>query len=233
MIVVPAVLPTSLTDLNEKLALFASLSSISRVQIDVVDGKFATPATWPYTAPAEMQKMIENEKTLPYLERIEYEIDLMCLDVEKAVHDWLILGASRLTLHVETSTDISTLLHLIHKKYGVGDGLISVGLALSNTTDLSLIEPHLSQVQYVQCMGIATIGRQGQAFDTRVLEKLSTLHKHHPDIALQVDGGVSLTNAHLLIERGVTNLIVGSSLNAGDPQAIVDTIENLKSPFSA
>ena len=40
-LIVPAVLPSSLEDLKEKLALFAKLPAVSRVQIDVVDGKFA------------------------------------------------------------------------------------------------------------------------------------------------------------------------------------------------
>jgi ribulose-phosphate 3-epimerase len=233
-IVVPAVLPTSKKDLEEKLALFASFSGISRVQIDVVDGKFASPASWPYNALVDIQTKVQNGEILPYLDRFEYEIDLMCFDVEQAIHDWLQLGATRLTLHVETTTDMSRLLASIQRKYGAGDGLLSVGLSLSNTTDLALIEPYLERVQYVQCMGIATIGKQGQLFDRRVLEKVSALRKKYPALAVQVDGGISLANAHLFSKLGVSNLIIGSSLiHSPDPQSVIDAIGKLKSPFSA
>jgi ribulose-phosphate 3-epimerase len=232
-IVVPAVLPESEKDLEEKLALFASLSSVSRVQVDVVDGKFATPTSWPYSAPEEMRGKIAHGETLPHLDRIEYEIDLMCLDADQAICDWLTLGASRLTLHAESSHDLSKLLPALHKKYGAGDGLVTVGLALNNETNLSLIEPYLSQVQYVQCMGIATIGRQGQVFDTRVLAKARELKKKHPAITLQVDGGISIGNAGALLKLGVSHLIVGSALvNALNPQSVVDTIEDLQTPFA-
>ena len=223
-IVVPAVLPTSAKDLEEKLALFASFQGISRVQIDVVDGTFASPASWPYNA---LTGVLRGE-TLPHLDRIEYEIDLMCFDVEHAIRYWLPLGASRLTLHVETATDMSRLLASIARTYGAGDGLLSVGLALNNTTDLALIEPYLDHVQYVQCMGIASIGKQGQVFDRRVLPKVSTLRKNHPHLPVQIDGGISLANAHLFTKLGVTNLIMGSSLiHSPDPQSVIDAIENL------
>src|SRR5674476_869890 len=103
-LVVPAVLPTSREDLEEKLALFARISSVERVQIDVVDGKFATPASWPYSAKAtqgtpypELEAMVQKGEMLPYLDHLAYEIDLMCLDVEQAAEAWLALGASRLT----------------------------------------------------------------------------------------------------------------------------------------
>ena len=61
-------------------------------------------------------------------------------------------------------------------------------------------------------MGIARIGRQGQPFDRRVFEKIKTFHAKHPEIVLQVDGGVSLENTHRLLAFGVSDLVVGSAL---------------------
>jgi ribulose-phosphate 3-epimerase len=233
-IVVPAVLPNSEKDLGEKLAFFSVLSSVSRVQIDVVDGEFASPASWPYIAPGDILAKVERGEMLPFLDKFEYEIDLMCFDVERAIRAWLQLGATRLTLHAETTTDLAHLLAVLARKYGAGDGLLSVGLSLSNTSDLSLIEPYLPQVQYVQCMGIATIGKQGQAFDRRVLEKVKKLRENYPDMPVQIDGGVSLANAHMFTALGVSHLIMGSSiLRSSDPQAVVDAVESLTSSFSA
>ena len=64
-LVVPAVLASSRKDFEEKLALFAQLPSVSRIQIDVVDGRFASPASWPYTAGAELGGMVERGDMLP------------------------------------------------------------------------------------------------------------------------------------------------------------------------
>ena len=236
--VVPAVLPTSREDLEKKLALFAQLPSVSRVQIDVVDGKFASPASWPYIAPAELHDMIEHSEMLPDTHCLEYEIDLMCFDVEQAAGNWLALGATRLTFHAESATDLPRLLASLRKRYGGGTdlaltSLVSFGLALNIGSDIALIEPCLGEIEYVQFMGIATIGKQGQPFDRRVLEKIRVFHARHPEIPMQVDGGVSETTAKELLALGVSNLIAGSSiLRAADPAAAVKAFEALRSPYS-
>lgn len=229
-LIVPAVLPSSRKDLEEKLALFAKLPSVTRVQIDVVDGKFATPASWPYVAPQELRDMGTHHEMLPHLDRFTYEIDLMCLDPERAIEEWLALGASRFTIHAESSTDMPRLLASIRKHHGVSNGfasdLISFGLALNIESDLFLLEHCIEDVDYVQFMGIANIGKQGQPFDRRVLEKIHAFHKQHPNVAVQVDGGVSLDTAPELIALGVSSLIAGSAiLRAKDPAAAVAKFE--------
>lgn len=228
-LIVPAVLPSSYKDLEEKLALFASIPSVSHVQIDVVDGHFASPASWPYSAPAELRTMVERNEMLPALDRIAYEIDLMCLDAERAVGSWLALGATRLTFHAESATDLSRLLTSVRDQYG---HFISFGVALNIASDLALLEPHVSDIEYVQFMGISRIGRQGQLFDRRVFEKIRFFHQRHPEISVQVDGGVTLENARAILALGVSNLIVGSGiLRASDPTAAFAQFEALQSPF--
>ena len=234
-IIVPAVLPSSHADLEEKLALIARIPSVSRVQIDVVDGKFAEPASWPFSAkatkgkPSELETMVQKGEMLPYLDRFAYEIDLMCIDAEHVAEAWLAIGASRLTFHAESTTDLLRLLASARRRYG---DFVSFGVALNLKSDLALIEQSIGEIEYVQCMGIARIGRQGQPFDQRVLEKVRVLHLRHPEVKIQVDGGVSLDNARRLIALGVSNLIVGSALlSARDPAATLALFEALQSPY--
>ncbi len=242
-LIVPAVLPTSREDLLEKLALFARMPTVSRIQIDVVDGKFVTQASWPYSAKAtqgtpytELQQMVARGEMLPHLEKLEYEIDLMCLDAEDIAAAWLALGATRLTFHTEAATDLPRFLASARKRYGAGDGfasgLISFGLALNIATDLELIEPCLGEIEYVQFMGIARIGRQGQPFDRRVCKKVQVFRNRHPDIPVQVDGGIQLTYARQLTELGVSKLVIGSGiLKAKNPAAAVAAFEDLQGPY--
>ncbi len=229
-LVVPAVLPVSREDLREKIGRFVGMPAVSRIQIDTVDGKFATPASWPYTVPEDMRGMILHGEMFPAQDQIEYEIDLMCLDALAVAGDWLTLGASRLTFHAESVIDLQRLLASASKKYG--DDVISFGLALDVTSDLALIEIALPQISYVQFMGIATIGRQGQPFDRRVLEKIRLFRSRHPEIPVQVDGGVSLVTARELLALGVSNLIAGSSLLHSDtPDIEIAKFETLQSPY--
>ena len=236
-LIVPAVLPTSREDLEEKLALLSRIPSVSRVQIDVVDGRFASPASWPYTtAPKEFLAMVERAEILSYLDRIAYEIDLMCTDAERMAEAWLALGATRLTFHAESTTNLGRLLASARRRYGAGDGfasgLVSFGVALNLASDLVLIEPCLGEVEYVQFMGIARIGRQGQPFERRVFEKIKAFRSKHPKLAIQVDGGVSLENAKQLLALGVSDLVVGSALlSARDPAAEFAKLESLESQY--
>ncbi len=233
-LVVPAVLPSSHMDIEEKLALFMHIPQVSRVQIDIVDGRFVSPASWPYSAPDELYSMIEQGEMLPHLEHFEYEIDLMCLDAEQATGAWLALGASRITLHAESTTDLPRLLASVRRRYGGGGftPLISFGLALNIASDLALLEPCIDDIEYVQFMGIAHIGRQAEPFDRRVIEKIRAFRKYHPDIPVQVDGGISLGNATGLVVLGVSNLVIGSDiLHASDPAGEVAKFEALQSPY--
>jgi len=228
-IVVPAVLPSSEQDLEEKLVLFDSFSAVSRIQIDVVDGRFVSPASWPYTAPLELLTWVARKKMFPRLDRFEYEIDLMCLDAERAAEAWLALGATRLTFHAESTTNLPRLLASARKRYGT---FISFGLALNLASDLALVEQNIVDIEYVQFMGIARIGRQGQPFDERVFEKVRVFHARHPDIPLQIDGGVSLESAKKLVALGVSNLVVGSALlSAKSPGALIASFDALQSSF--
>lgn len=230
-LVVPAVLPASEHELDNGIALFTALPLISRIQIDVVDGDFASPPSWPYTAPSEMRKRVARGETLPQIDRIEYEIDLMCFDAEYAAEAWLALGATRLTFHAESTTSLPRLIRGARKRYG---HIVTFGLALNIASDIALIEPALDEISYVQFMGIEKIGRQGQPFDARVLDKIRSFHSRHKTLPIQVDGGVSLDSAKKLVALGVSHLVIGSGiLRSSDPAGAVEVFEALQNPYGA
>jgi len=235
--VVPAVLPTSREDFEEKLGRFTHIPMVSRVQIDVVDGRFAKPASWPYSDKAtqgtpypELEAMVQACDMLPNLHQVSYEIDLMCLDAERAADRWLALGASRLTFHVEGLIDPSRFFASIHKRYG--SDVVAFGLAINITTDIEVIKSCLPSIAYVQFMGISTIGRQGQLFDEKVLDKVKRFRDWHPEIPVQVDGGISFKNAHELVALGVSNIVVGSALSHSANLAEgIKKFDMLQTPF--
>lgn len=211
--IVPAVLPKSREELEDKLARLDGLASA--IQLDIVDGHFASPASWPYTE-AGTGGTPATEETLPYLGHFNFELDLMVADPGRVAGSWIDQGITRLTIHAESAHDLPKLLEEFKVTYGHDKGfapnLLSIGLAINAGTELSLIEPYLDRADYVQFMGIATIGRQGEPFDTRALHKVKSFHKKYPDMPMQVDGAVNLTTAPQLLDAGVTRLIIGSAL---------------------
>lgn len=218
-VIVPAILPRTFADLQSKLSQLEGVADA--VQIDVVDGVFAQPASWPYgEGSKEFADLVARGDLLPHVGSLQFEIDLMVSDPESVTGMWLSVGASRLTLHVESSTYMPRLITDLQTKYGhskdFAPDLLSLGLAINIETELGIIEPFLSLVDYIQFMGISSIGHQGESFDKRVLQKIAIFKKQHPDIAVQVDGGVSLETAPALLSAGVDRLIVGSALWKAD-----------------
>lgn len=216
--IVPAILPKNRAHLAERLAKLAQVPEITDVQIDVVDGRFASPATWPYIVEdgrAECNAMISACEHIPEAGRFRFDLDLMVLSPEEVVGEWIALGASRLTVHVESTLDVGKLIRVLHDEYGYDKNLpdlLSLGLALNVETDPAVIEPYLDYIHYVQFMGIKTIGKQGEPFDRRVLENIRAFRKRHPFMPVQVDGGVTLQTAPALLDVGVSRLVIGHSL---------------------
>ncbi len=213
--IIPAVVPRSKEDLEITLARFNGLASC--VQIDVIDGQFAAPASWPYTSgTASLTQLVTLGTGLPFWGPLTFDIDLMVRDPEETLDDWIQLGASRITVHAESTQYLGDLLKRFDQTYGhehgFSTGLIEIGIAVNLSTDVSLIEPYLSNIDYVQFMGIDHIGHQGEPFDRRTVERVHAFHKKHPDVEIQVDGGVSRRTAPDLLSAGAHRLVVGSAL---------------------
>jgi ribulose-phosphate 3-epimerase len=235
-VIVPAVLPTSLADLEDKLARLAGLTD--SVQIDSVDGRFASPACWPYRAagPTELATLADRSEELSHGGRLRLEIDLMVADPQAVAGTWLAAGASRLIVHADALHSLDTILSDFEHVYGhdkeFDSGLLTLGVGVGPLIDLALIEPYLPRVDFVQFMGIRTIGTQGQPFDSSVLQKIKAFRKRHPTLPFQVDGGVSKRTAPALLSAGVSRLVVGSALwKAPDLRAELKELEALAEEY--
>ncbi len=214
-IIVPAILPTSKLDLDEKLARLVGIAT--DVQVDIVDGVFAEPASWPYSnGTDEFARMSANGGTLPQIDNLHVEVDLMVRDPEQITGTWIAAGATRILAHLESTTYMPRLITDLKVKYGHEKGFatesLSFGLAININTNSELLEPYLGDIDYVQFMGIQNIGKQGQPFATEVLNKIAIFRSKHPDMPIQVDGGVNLESARLLLNAGVSRLVVGSGI---------------------
>lgn len=236
-IIVPAILPRTRAEFERELSRFAPLIKIENIQLDVVDGRFAAPASWPYAdATHEFAAMVEQGEMLPSWERYRYDIDLMVERPEESIGAWVLAGAARLTIHIESTSALPDILADLKRRWGhdreMTPGLLAVGLALNVETDPALLEPCLSFVEYVQFMGIAHIGRQGEPFDERVLARVRAFHGAHPEVPIQIDGGVSLHTAPALLKAGASRLVVGSALSAAeDPSAELEKFDALAQEY--
>jgi ribulose-phosphate 3-epimerase len=134
----------------------------------------------------------------------------------KVAGAWLSAGASRLILHADGMHSLDTMIRDLAHVYGhdkdFDSGLLELGIGVNPKSDLALVEQYLPHADFVQFMGIDRIGKQGQPFDPSILQKIRIFRKRHPDMPIQVDGGVSKATAPALLAAGVSRLIVGSDL---------------------
>lgn len=208
--IIPAVMPAWKRDIAEKTALFAGL--VRMMQIDIMDGRFVPEATWPYRELTAEQDgaQEEHEIQLPVGSGMDFEVDLMIEAPERHIAHWSGSGAKRYIFHIESVRDSEALLR--HAKLLRAEHGAEIGFALNLETDIGELVPYMGQADFIQCMGIARIGYQGEPFDARAVQKISDLRERYGDIIISVDGGVSLHTAPNLVKAGARRLVVGSAL---------------------
>jgi ribulose-phosphate 3-epimerase len=232
--IIPAIMPVSFDDLKEKAEKVSGIVGLA--QIDIMDGVFVASRSWPYTdggveGEVHFKALSTQDEGLPEWEDLDYEIDLMISEPEKHIDEWLPLGASRLIFHIEAVKNIDMFFgHDIFRPEARSIGttkVIELGLAINPDTPLESILPYMSKIDFVQCMGIAKIGYQGQPFDEGVLKHIHTLRLKFPDMPISVDGGVSLKTAHDLVGAGATRLVAGSAIfGASDVDVAIAALQN-------
>ena len=96
-----------------------------------------------------------------------------------------------------------------------------VGLSLKPETDFEELKPFLDEIDYVQLMAIDP-GAQGREFKGAELEKIKQLHKIHPSMYIQVDGGVDKDHILKILKAGAKGVVIGSHIfKTSDPAETV------------
>ncbi len=229
--IIPAILPKSYAELEDKLGLIASHAPL--VQIDICDGAYTQSRTWPYLKgdfDQIFQDIIEQNQALPGWEEIDFEFDLMVKNAHEKIPDFISAGASRIVVHKD-SLSADELEGVVsdfgRKSEELGPFDIELGVALSSSASAGDIAPLVDRIHFVQVMGIAQAGFQGQPFDPRAVELVAALRSAYPDLPISVDGGVNLETARTLLDAGADRLVVGSALfNA---PSLIDALEGFRS----
>lgn len=222
--IIPAILPKNYEDLKNKIALVRGVVPV--VQIDICDGNFVKNTTWPYPDDFHFQRILNEEEGLPFWEDIDFELDLMVLGAVENFDIYTKLGARRLVFHVEAVGDLEEFKNFLEGIDTYVRDVVEIGVAIDTTTKIETIFPLISNVDFVQVMGIEHDGFQGEEFDERCLEHIKTLKEKYSDLVISVDGAVDLETAPLLVDAGASRLVSGSAIFNSDD--ILSTVEEFK-----
>jgi ribulose-phosphate 3-epimerase len=187
--VVPSVLTDDPKDFERKIRILEKLAEV--IQVDIMDGEFV---------PNTSIGVSEVQRVNP---RCRIEAHLMVKHPLKYIQSFARVGAFRIMAHVESDDKTREVINEIRQFN------MEVGLALNPPTPVGKIKPFLDSLDAVLVMGVNP-GFQGQEFITDILDKVRAVKDTHPEIIVEVDGGVNPDTGPALVEAGVDILNVGS-----------------------
>lgn len=211
--IIPAIMPQKFYEIEDLTSLVKN--SVQTIQLDLMDGKYAPESTWPfnYGTDRDLVALESQDSSFPFWEDINYELDLMVERPEERLDTWLGIGASRIIFHYGSVSDWKKIKEI---ELGIRN-FIEIGIAVTIHDDLSAIYELVDEniVDFIQVMGIAHIGYQGEPFEEQSLNIISELRRRYPDLVISVDGGVSLDTIGDLADAGVNRFVSGSGVYGG------------------
>lgn len=194
----PAVLPSLLQcDFGNLQSEIHSLEAVGirGFHLDVMDGHFVPNFTYGMPIVSAVRK----------LTRLPVDVHLMMSNPGDYLEQFAEAGADSLTIHAEIAADKVPLLRRIREM-----GL-TTGLAINPSTSLQEIESLLDLCDLLLIMSVDA-GFGGQAFNPVALDKLKSVKEKHPELLLEVDGGVNQRTIADCVQAGAQLLVVGSAI---------------------
>jgi ribulose-phosphate 3-epimerase len=172
--IVPAILEKDITAFEERLKKVWGVAK--RVQMDIIDGKYAPTET-------VMPEILLNIDTI-----VDFEGHLMVDKPEEWVDRCAAAGITALYGHVEKMENRAK---FIADTEAAG---MKAGLAFDIDTPLDGLEEMINSLDGVLLMSVKA-GSQGvQKFDERVLPKIKKVREMSEFVTIVVDGGLNLEN---------------------------------------
>jgi len=214
MIIIPTILTSSLQELTET---FIHLEPhFDRVQIDIVDGQFASNRT---IFPQSLSQIETN---------LSIDFHLMVRDPSSWIDRCLSGFADRIIGQIELMTDQIAFAEKITQSGK------DVGLAVDLATSLEKLNPQsLPLIQVLLLMSVPA-GQAGQTLNEDIYAKIGKVNqlrqKTNSNFIICIDGGVSSENIDKLSASGADAVAIGRRLTQGDIPANLEAIRSRLPP---
>ena len=189
-------------------------SEADYIHVDIMDGVFVPNISFgiPVT------EAIHKHAAKPL------DVHLMIVDPDRYLEAFQKAGAHIISVHLEACNHLHRTLQAI-KALGC-----KAGVAINPHTPVSLLEDIIQDIDLV-CVMSVNPGFGAQKFIEHTYQKVSQLKslidRKGSSTLIEIDGGVNLKNAPLLIAEGADILVAGNFVfSAADP---IKTIRELKS----
>ena len=189
------------------------------LHIDIMDGSFVPNISF-------------GQVLMPFIKRasrLPLDVHLMIDKPDRYLASFAELGADVLTIHLEADRHIHRTIQYI-KSLGV-----KAGVAINPHTSVDLLDDILEEVDLVVLMSVNP-GFGGQKFIYQTVPKVKKLkakaEERNLDFQIEIDGGVGMQNAEVLLQAGADVLVAGSSVfKSIDPKLEIQRLKSISSPF--
>jgi len=194
----PSIISADFTNLSKQIKIVEK-AGVDGLHLDVMDGNFVPNITFGPLIVSAIKSITS----------LTLDTHLMIKEPDRYIEAFVKAGSDIITVHVETCPHLHRTIQII-KSNGV-----KAGVTLNPATSASSL---IEIIKYVDLILVMTVnpGFGGQNFIPEMIEKIKILSRLrdniNPSAVVQVDGGVSLKNAKVIVESGVDILVAGNSI---------------------
>jgi len=213
----PSILAADFAELAEEVRR-AERGGAKLVHFDAMDNHFVPNLTVGPAVAASLAAAVE----------LPIDAHLQVTNPDNLIPSFIEAGVVGISVQPEVVTHLHRTLDLIRT------GGCEAGVALNPTTSPESIEWALPYVDYINVMSVNP-GFGGQDFIPEMVEKVRRL-KVMTSVPIEVDGGITVETAPLMVEAGAQILVAGSAVFKGDPatemRRIIEAGERASQHFS-
>jgi len=211
--IAPSILAADFLHLEDEVRLVNDHADL--LHFDVMDGSLVPNLSFGFPVLEAVAKVAA----------IPLDVHLMIVNPDKYIKRFAEAGASYISFHLEAADEAGkSVTEYIELARSCG---VKAGIAIDPDVPVKRLFPYIPEADFFLIMSVFA-GFGGQKFIYESIDRIAALREEMERVGIvrdiEVDGGVSASNAQALIEAGATMLVAGSSIfKAEDPaKAISD-----------
>lgn len=215
-LIAPSILAADFANLQRDIEMINN-SEADWFHIDIMDGVFVPNISFGMPVLESIAK--HTKKPI--------DVHLMIVDPDRYIQTFADLGANYLSVHIEACTHLHRTLQVI-KAAGM-----KAGVAVNPHTNVNLLEDVIGDIDLV-CLMSVNPGFGGQSFIENTYKKVAQLKEiitfNNASTLIEIDGGVTNSNAKQLVSAGADVLVAGNYVfKASDPTRTISDLKKLLS----